>query len=134
MTVTVPPSRLRWLGLVMRMGPVTAVQDGSPAARKGVQAGDVLLRIGGQEVGDPLTLPDRVYRLARRLRSVDLVVLRDGKEMAIRGVPIEPSDRPDCPWFNANGCAMALPELGIAYQVSNVVEGLTANAPAAASG
>jgi regulator of sigma E protease len=132
-TATVPPSRLRWLGLVMRMGPVTAVQDDSPAAQKGVQAGDVLRRIDGLEVGDPLTLPDRVYRIARRLRSVDLVVLRDGKEVAIRGVPIGPSDRLDSPSFNASGCALALPQLGIAYQVSYVVEGLAANAPAAAS-
>ena len=130
--ITVPPSPQRRLGLVMRMGRVTAVQDDSPAAQKGVQAGDLLRRIDGQEAGDPFTLPDRVYRLSRKLHSVDLVVVRDGKEVAIRGVPIRPSDRLDT-LLVAEGSPMVLSPLGIAYQVSNTVEALMPGSPAAAA-
>ena len=131
--ITVAPAPQKWLGLVMRMGPVTAVQDDSPAARKGVLPGDLLRRIDGQDAGDPLTLRDRVYRLSQRLHAVDLVVVRDGKEVSIPAVPIGPSDRLDSS-FGAEGCAMALPPLGIAYQVSNVVQSVTADSPAAAAG
>jgi regulator of sigma E protease len=129
--ITVPPSPQRWLGLVMQMGRVTAVRDGSSAAEKGVSAGDLLRRIGGQDVGDPLTLPDRVYRLSQRLRSVDLVVVRDGKEVAIPGVPLRPSDRLES--SISAGSSLALPALGIAYQVSPTIEAVTAGSPAAAS-
>jgi regulator of sigma E protease len=130
--ITLPPSPLKSLGLVMQMGPVTAVQDGSPAAHKGVIAGDLLRRIDGRDVGDPLTLPERIYQLSQRLHSVDLVVVRDGKEVAISGLPLWPSDRLDTS-FVAEGSPMVLSPLGIAYQVSNTVEALTAGSPAAAS-
>jgi regulator of sigma E protease len=131
--ITLPPSPLRSLGLVMRMGPVTAVQDDSPAAQKGVMAGDLLRRIDGRDVGDPLTLPERIYQLSQRRRAVDMVVVRGGKELAIPGVPLRPSDRLDIA-FMPEGAPMVLPPLGIAYQVSNTVEALTAGWPAAASG
>jgi regulator of sigma E protease len=130
--ITLPPSPQRRLGLVMHMGRVTAVQDGSPAAQKGVLAGDLLRRIDGQDAGDPFTLPDRVYRLSKRLHSVDLVVVRDGKEVAIPGIPLRPSDRLDTALV-AEGSPMALPPLGIAYQVSNTVQAVTAGLPAAAA-
>ncbi len=130
--ITLPPSPQRRLGLVMRMGRVTAVQDDSPAAQKGVLAGDLLRRIDGQDVGDPFTLPNRVYRLSHRLNGVDLVVVRDGKEVAIPGVPIRPSDRLDTAMV-AEGSPMVLPPLGIAYQVSNTVQAVIPGSPAAAS-
>ena len=130
--ITVPPSPMRRLGLLMPMGRVTAVQDGSPAAQKGVLAGDVLRRIDGQAAGDPFTLPDRVYRIARRQRAVDLVVVRDGKEVAIPGVPLRPSDRLDTAYV-PEGAPVVLSPLGIAYQVTNTVEGVMAGTPAAAA-
>ena len=130
--ITVPPSPQRWLGLVMGMGPVTAVQDDSPAARKGVLAGDLLRRIDGQDAGDPLTLPERVYRLSQRLHSVDLVVVRDGKEVAIPAIPLRPSERLDSALV-AEGSPLVLSPLGIAYQVSNTVAALIPGSPAAAS-
>jgi regulator of sigma E protease len=50
--VTVPPMFARNLGLIMRMGPITAVKDNSPAAKAGIQprveagaVGDVIERV-----------------------------------------------------------------------------------------
>jgi regulator of sigma E protease len=50
--VTVPPTFARNLGLIMRMGPISAVKDNSPAAKAGIQpkiesgkVGDVIERV-----------------------------------------------------------------------------------------
>ena len=48
------------LGLVMKLGPVTAVRDGSVAQEAGLKIGDVIRSIDAASVGDPITLPDRL--------------------------------------------------------------------------
>ena len=48
----------------MKMGPITAIQDHSPAAEAGLKAGDQIMAIDGHPVGDPLTLPERMRRKA----------------------------------------------------------------------
>ncbi len=72
--VVLAPRRLRRMGLVMTMGPVTAIQDRSPAqdaqpvddpkAEKGFQKGDMLQAINGEPIKDPMTAPDIIRRLA----------------------------------------------------------------------
>ncbi|MEX0979178.1 MAG: site-2 protease family protein, partial [Pirellulales bacterium] len=72
--ITVKPQIRRTLGLVMTMGEITAIQNGSPAAEAGLRAGDRIETIDGEKPGDPLRLPD-VLRL-RAGQSVTLVVTR----------------------------------------------------------
>ena len=48
-----------WLGVIMEMGPISAIQDGSPAAAAGIRSGDVLRTVDGAAVADPMTLPER---------------------------------------------------------------------------
>lgn len=70
---------------------VSTVFEGAPAEKAGVQAGDLLLSLGGRpvDVQYPVQMPD-FYRLASDLpidESVEAAILRDGKEMTVTLVP-----------------------------------------------
>ena len=78
LTFEVPAQPLRQFGLVMKMGPITAVQDDSPADNAGLKAGDVIETVDGKPIGDggdareagmPMTLPDYLRRAATRRRA-----------------------------------------------------------------
>jgi len=78
--INLPPQPRRGFGLTMTPRRVVGVQEDSPAATAGLRAGDRLLGIDGGELGDPLTLDDR---LAGRAGSpVTLRVGRDAGEVA----------------------------------------------------
>jgi serine protease Do len=67
------------LGLAGTQGAlVTDVVDGSPAAKGGVQAGDVVTRFNGQEIDSPRTL-SRSVASAPPSRPAKLTVWRDGR-------------------------------------------------------
>jgi regulator of sigma E protease len=134
LVIQVPPRPWRSMGLVMQMGKVTAVQEGSPADTAGVKAGDYIDRVSAAGDGpadenilqDPVLLPEDLRRLsldAQEVRlhirpatseaegrqgTVDVVVpLREAKWLE---EPIAPDD------------PVSLPSLGLAYRVLNVVE------------
>ncbi len=54
--IPVAPNPMRELGLVMKMGEITAIQDGSPAKAAGIKPGDRITQIDGGPAGDPMTL------------------------------------------------------------------------------
>lgn len=88
-----------YLGTVPDFAPVdrgvrlAGVTDGSPAARAGLRAGDVLVRLGGQDVAD-------LYGFTDALRShhpgdtVSVTVLREGEARTLTAVLGSRSDRP----------------------------------------
>ena len=47
LTVSVPPAPLQTVGLVMQMGPIVAIQAGSPAAEAHLQEGDLIQEVNG---------------------------------------------------------------------------------------
>ncbi|MCA9132808.1 MAG: site-2 protease family protein [Planctomycetales bacterium] len=59
-----PAVPVKTLGLSFAMGPITALQNGSPAEKAGFQVGDVLQEINGEKILNALQLPARVARLA----------------------------------------------------------------------
>jgi regulator of sigma E protease len=138
-TITVQPNPMRQLvaGLEMAIGPITAIQEGSPAAKAGLRAGDVLeqMTVAGtqQPIGDPMTLPDRLCELARQKdRTIDLTVLRDGENVAIKGIELR-----QVAWFEQpvmEDTPLSIPELGVAYHVENRVAKVMSKSPAAAAG
>jgi len=71
------------LELKTRKGALVAdVFEGSPAEKAGLLRGDVIVRFNGKEVGSQRELPTMVAFLPVG-QKVDVVILRDGKEMTV---------------------------------------------------
>ena len=132
--IKLEPTPLRGFGLQMTMSAVTAVQPKSPAAENGVQAGDRLISIDGQPLGDPVTLPIRVRRLAAAGKPIAVVVERD-VDNAAKQMTFE--IQPRVPQFDDEILPtgqVAIPALGIAYKVSTKVAAVDPDSPAAKAG
>jgi regulator of sigma E protease len=127
--VTVPPQPLRTTGLQMTPRAIKAVQDDSPAAAAGIKAGDRLLTVDGEKIGDPATLDERLRDKIGR--TVRLELSRgDGEAYAVDLEPRAVTWRDD----ELSGLAMpvSVPSLGIAITVDATVA--AAAGPAAAAG
>jgi regulator of sigma E protease len=144
--IVVAPRPQRHVGLVMQMGKVVAVQDHSPAADAGLQAGDFIesMTVAGADgeekslIRDPLALPETLRQLGQEGAEVQLVVRRaataaDGKQATeTLTAPLRPID-----WIEepiSENDPVAAPALGIAYRVLTVVKEVEADGPAAKAG
>lgn len=133
LSIEVPPAPMRRLGLAMEMGPITALQAGSPAATAGVQSGDVLLEVNGEPAGDPLTLPDRLRALAQEQDQVTLSLRRKGLAEPVEiEVPLRRTDRYDA--IVPPTSPVSAPALGLAYEVANRVAAVLPGSPAERAG
>jgi len=112
--ITVPPQPRKWLGIVMTMGAIVAIQNGSPADAAGLRAGDVMLTAQGEPVGDPVTL---AFRL-RNAKEVQLTLRRKGvaDPLDVTLIATE-NQQPSNPYDNL----LRLDRLGIAYAVDPIV-------------
>jgi regulator of sigma E protease len=129
--VELPAQRRLEFGMTMTPLPIKEVQEGSPAAAAGIRAGDRLLAIDGAAVGDPLTLDDRLRRLADT--AVKLTVGREGE--ADRTVEVRPREvtwRDDS--ISGIGSPTSIAALGIALPVDTVVAAVADGGPAAQAG
>ncbi|MEI7769595.1 MAG: M50 family metallopeptidase [Chloroflexales bacterium] len=81
------------------------VYAGTPAAAAGFKKGDELIRLAGQEMTDSALIPTTAK--ASQGRPLDAVVLRDGKELALRVTP--------GPWTAPDGTRY---ELGFGFSYS----------------
>lgn len=132
-TITVPPNPMRQLGLLMRMGPITAIQQHSPAAEAGLQPGDVIEQVDGRPVADPVLLPEMFRQLALAGRSVVLTVRRPGaNEPLQKVVPLRLAPYVATPLEVTSPAAVW--ELGIAYQVVPQVQAVEPGSAAQAAG
>jgi membrane-associated protease RseP (regulator of RpoE activity) len=153
----VPPAFFRTLGVRMAMGPCTAVRDGSPAQKAGLQTtaehkqirGDLIVRVevkdpdNGKPISfagaqlDPLRLPAQLRQWAGRVwhknpfpepaeRTVSLELLRHQpprpgimRELEPIRVQLdwEPKRRLEPGEPGTPDSPLAIPELGLAYQV-----------------
>ena len=128
--ISVPPRPLQTLGLVMKMGPITAIQENSVAAAAGLRAGDQIVSIDGQPVGDPITLPERIRRMAGN--PVEFTIERKGEDGKVKQVTQTITPRtPD--WSevsSAPNSPQAVTALGIAYSVLNEIDSVEPGSPA----
>ena len=131
LSIELPPQPVRTTGLVMTPRTISGVQDDSPAAAAGLKAGDRLVAIDGEPVGDPLSLEERLARRAGQ--TVTLTVARDGE--AERGVEITPRT---VTWIdneaNWPSSPASIGSLGIALVVDAVVAAVEPDSPAAKAG
>jgi regulator of sigma E protease len=148
-TFEVPPEPLRSLGLVMKMGPIAAIQQGSIAAQTDLAVGDVIELVDGLGISDgsagstgwdPTALPDYFRTKALENASVELTVRRRtaaaapdqaGESRSVTVKPRVPTEYyaelpPDTP--------MGIPALGFAYHIENTVHAVVAGGSAAKAG
>lgn len=127
--VEIPAVPMRTVGLIMEMGKVTAIQNGSPAEAAGINPGDQIIAVDGEPVEDPLRLPAKLSG-----RSGDTVVFsvdrqgqKSDKEVRIGDAILdETSPTTDSP--------VALPGVGLAYAVENKVATVEVGSSAAKAG
>ncbi len=82
-TSNLGPEKARELGFARPRGAlVSAVTEEAPAAQGGLQEGDVILKVGSQEVADSRALT-RIVAAAEIDAPVDLLVNRDGEEISL---------------------------------------------------
>lgn len=120
--ISLPPEPMRTLGLVMEIGPIAELQTGSPAEDAGFRRGDILLTMNGQEVGDPLTLPQRVAALLGTKIVFEVRRLENDKPQTVT-VEVTPIGPPT--YLDRNfgpGCRASLDNLGIAYEITPKVK------------
>jgi regulator of sigma E protease len=129
--ISVPPQKRLTLGLAMTMGPITAIQNDSPAAEAGLRAGDLIESIDGQPPGDPLKLPEALRR--RGGETINLVVVRRDDSGALERLEKKITLR-DRPWPEesvSESSPVAVPALGLSYKVLARVHGIDADGPGA---
>jgi regulator of sigma E protease len=123
---------MRDFGMVMSLGPITAVQKSSPATSAGLEVGDRIVSINGEPVGDPITLENRLRRMATAGKSASLKIERkvDGKpETKTVDVSLQ------VPTFTDGLMTISplpLSPLGITCEVSPIVAAVKPGSPAAA--
>jgi serine protease Do len=89
-TATVTPEEARRLGFAAARGAaVTKVFPGSPAARAGIQVGDVITSVGGSAVDSREGL-NTALATANLNQAVQVEVSRRGKKMTVTVTPTEP--------------------------------------------
>ncbi len=140
----VAPQSLRDLGLVMKMGPITALQEDSPAEKAGIKPGDRIESVNGKVVADtyensdswtPLTLPAYLQNAAIEGREVEFVIRRGadgerpGEQLTFTIMPVVSSDI-EFPL----GSPMASDSVGLAYRVENEVHAVVPSGAAEAAG
>jgi len=128
--VVVPPQPMRWLGFTVRIGPVTAIRDQSPADKAGINVGDVIYGINGVTVGDPLTLPTRFAQLGKKELTLNVWHKR---ERTSKYEQREFVVTPNSTEINASriGPDLALEGIGLSYTIRNVVWKVSGDTPAA---
>jgi membrane-associated protease RseP (regulator of RpoE activity) len=143
--VVINPRPMKHLGLVMEMGPVTAVQANSPALDK-LKPGDQIVAVAlpggdGETSGsfDPMTLPDDLRRMAESGGEIELSVRAfnkaDGKLLPAEPVTI-PLRRVE--WLEgalgSENDPVVATALGVAYAVSNKIGRVEPGSPAERAG
>ena len=129
--VTLPPSRMRVLGLSMTLGAIVAVRKGTPADEAGFRPGDVITSVAGKDVGNPMTLSQRLLALVGQ--QIEIGVRREGiDETVILKVTPQPplafEDR-----FGP-GSLESLESLGVAFPVENTIGAVEPGGPADKAG
>jgi regulator of sigma E protease len=136
--ISVPAAPFRTLGVTTEFGKISALRENSPAAEAGLQVGDRLTKVDGQDIGtdlDPLRLPD--YFGQRHGQEVELFIERSlpGGEKQVHQFTIVPDDRAG--WSEAPTFAntpVSVPAIGIAYHMVPTILSVDEEGPAAKAG
>lgn len=129
--VTLPPSKMRVLGLSMTMGAIVAVRKGTPADEAGFRPGDVITSVAGEDVGNPMTLSQRLLALVGK--QIEVGVTREGADQPVilQVTPQQPSEFED---RFGPGSLVSLGSLGVAFPLENKIRAIEPDGPADKAG
>ena len=133
--IVVEPRPVLETGVVVGMGPITAIRKHSPADSAGLHVGDLVESIDGEPVGNPLSLGQRLLPLVNK--TVTIVVNRPTKDKPVRKELTATLEAPRnlLPVrYYGNGSEVAAEPLGIAFDVTNIVASVVPDSPAAKVG
>ena len=134
--VVVPQRGKKTIGVFMKIGPVVALRENSPAGKAGMQIGDVIEQIDGEPVGNPLSLSQRLIPKSASGSPYKVVVSRkEGsktvtKELQVAAVPPEQFVVDS---FTFGG-PTAIESMGVAFDVTSEIAGVEPGTPAANKG
>ncbi len=128
--VTVPPNPMKLVGLEMQIGPIFGVREASPAADAGFQTGDIIVRVQGEAVGDPLVLPQRVRQWIGTPVKIVVERLVDRQPTEVE-LTVTPESHFQYTPHMTQGSLVAIESIGVAYSVTNIVAGVQPGSPAA---
>ena len=117
----------------MDCGPISALQDESPAKLAGLKIGDKLLSVNGLKVGtdlDPLKLPNEFAHWAGEEIEVRVKRQKDGGGTEEFTAKVVPADRPG--WVERpeiEGDPLSVPAIGIALHIIPKVIGVERGQP-----
>ncbi|WP_437187386.1 RIP metalloprotease RseP [Planctomicrobium sp. SH668] len=137
-TVELPSQPFLGSGIKMGIGKIVALQEGSVAAQAGLQVGDRIAKVNGQDVERDLD-PFRLTEIfsANAGKEVIVTVTRD----AVPGAPetldlvLTPEDRD--PWSEPptmTNSPLSIPSIGVGYHLVPTVFEVREGSPAAAAG
>jgi len=129
LSISVPPRPTRRMGLVMEIGPITAVQLDSPAAAAGLEPGDVFETIDGEPVGDPELLRGRIDALGGK--TVEIAVRRNGTTLK-KSVTLREPYAYELSF--GEQVPVAITSLGAAFGITSRVAQVTPGSPAEKAG
>jgi regulator of sigma E protease len=142
---TLPPAHVVDFGFRMQMGPIVAIQPGSPAEAAGLRAGDRIVGVDGIDPLDPLRLPDQLAHDAGRPVSLRVARSEGGKPEQILTLTALP--RPISAWSQPSQflqvyasvdpeepAPLDVPALGLAYRIPPRIAAVTPGSPAARAG
>ncbi len=133
-TAVLPPNRFVDFGFRLKIEPVSAIRDDSPADKAGFHRGDRILAVDGKDDFDPMHLPTYCYEHAGQ--PVTFEVERVNPGVGVKKVTLEATPDDSLVWteFPFKGEPLDVPGLGLVYPVRTKVESVTPDSPAAKAG
>lgn len=131
------PNRMERLGIVPVLGPVTAIETGSPAEEAGLKEGDRIVSVDGVTIGtapdgeeaiDPVALEDRLFAAAQEGRTVELgLAAEDGEPTSVTLTPRLAT------WSSTpiDSSPLAFNTIGVACELRAEVAAIVGGSPAA---
>lgn len=120
--VTVPHRPIRTIGVVMKIGPVVSIRENSPAAKASFQVGDVIEKVNGAGVGDPLSLGQRLIPKSDGETYTFVVSRKDAKgKAATQELQVSPEPPLQYQDTFTYGGPTTIESIGVAFDVSNEI-------------